>query len=298
LRALGSNSKAADVLSDAVAAHENDPKLLAAYAKALTAAGRSKEALPVFAKAEKLRPRDWTLLSAEGIALDQLGRHTQARARYGWALQLSPNNPDIMVNMALSDTLSGNLGAAERILRKAANQPGAGAKVRQNLALVLGLRGQFSEANRLARADLTPAAADHNVAMMRQMFEQPALWAEAAKQHPMAKVATQNIAAPGARAVPSSRANTVSEELPGNPPADPMVPPPSAQSMADTTPPTRHAVTALRGSGSGITAAILARPNKRAAVKQAAVNKRPALTQVASASLDNGVDDRFFPFPW
>src|SRR5690606_37024791 len=52
----------------------------------------------------------------------------------------------------------------------------ADAYSRQNLAIVLGLKGNFDEAERLARADLPANVADGNIAYLRSMLAQPALW--------------------------------------------------------------------------------------------------------------------------
>lgn len=179
LRELGSPREASLVLARTAAENPSHAELLAEYAKALTASGRTKEALAAFERARRIRSPDWATLSAEGIALDQAGRHDEARLRYRQALKLSPDNPDILANLGLSLALSGQLDEAEATLRKAVSQPAASTQVRQNLALVLGLRGRFGEAERLARSDLGPQGADHNLAVMRQMFEKPSQWANA-----------------------------------------------------------------------------------------------------------------------
>jgi Flp pilus assembly protein TadD len=179
LRQFGNNPAAADVLARTVQYHPDNSELLGEYAKALTASGQNQAALPVFASAEKLDKSDWSLFSAEGIALDQLGRHGQARDRYETALKLSPDNPDVLCNLAFSYTLSGDLTEAEVILRKAVKQRDASAQARQNLAMVVGLQGRFTEAQALSRADLDVATADHNVAIMKQMFAEPERWSVA-----------------------------------------------------------------------------------------------------------------------
>lgn len=196
LREMGSNQEAALVLGRASLKNTNHAKLQAEYAKALTAAGRNEFALETFEMAHALNPDDWTLISAEGIALDQSGKHKQARERYKAALKLTPDNPDVLTNLALSHMLSGNLSASEAILRRASRQPGAGPQVRQNLALVLGLRGRFAEAERLAASDLGPVSAAQNVAMMKKMYEQPALWAQAQETAPVPHVSSQNLQHP------------------------------------------------------------------------------------------------------
>ena len=50
-----------------------------------------------------------------------------------------------MTNYGLSQALSGNIDGAETALREAAAKPDADSRVRQNLALVLGLQGKFQE---------------------------------------------------------------------------------------------------------------------------------------------------------
>ena len=45
--------------------------------------------------------------------------------------------------------------------------PGATVKVRQNLALVLGLEGKFAEAEAIQREDLPPQMADNNLAYLK-----------------------------------------------------------------------------------------------------------------------------------
>jgi Flp pilus assembly protein TadD len=56
------------------------------------------------------------------------------------------------------------------------NQPNAGPKVRQNLALVVGLQGRFDEAEKIARADLPPSEAEANVGYLREMLAQQGDW--------------------------------------------------------------------------------------------------------------------------
>ena len=156
LRHLGSLQQALIVLQQAAAQHPNDANILAEYGKALTASGKPDQAEALLAKAGVLLPTDWTILSA--------------------ALQLAPENPTVLTNLGLSYALSGELARAEETLRRAVANPAAGAHARQNLALVLGLQGDFEEAERLARADLPPSLAVGNISYLRNMLAQPALW--------------------------------------------------------------------------------------------------------------------------
>ncbi|KAK0349197.1 hypothetical protein LTR94_034112, partial [Friedmanniomyces endolithicus] len=57
----------------------------------------------------------------------------------------------------------GDAPGAETLLRRAAAQPTASAKVRQNLAMVLGLQGKMGEAEQILRRELPPAQAEQNL---------------------------------------------------------------------------------------------------------------------------------------
>jgi Flp pilus assembly protein TadD len=83
-------------------------------------------------------------------------------------LQLSPDNPDVLTNIAMAKVTAGDLAGAEPLLRTAAAQKDAGVQVRQNLALVLGLEGKMDEAEKLLREDLPPQQADANLAWLQQ----------------------------------------------------------------------------------------------------------------------------------
>jgi Flp pilus assembly protein TadD len=66
--------------------------------------------------------------------------------------------------------LSKNLPKAEEVLRQAHASTRADARVRQNLALVVGLQGRFAEAEQIVRADLPADEAAANVAYLKQML--------------------------------------------------------------------------------------------------------------------------------
>lgn len=176
LRHLGSLQQALIVLQQAVQRHPNDVALLAEYGKTLATSGKPDQAVALLAKAGALDPTDWTILSAEGVALDEMGEHARAKEKYAAALRLAPAHPTVLTNLGLSYALSGNLVDAEVTLRRAVSNPASGVHARQNLALVLGLKGDFEEAERLARADLPPSLATNNISYLRSLLTQPALW--------------------------------------------------------------------------------------------------------------------------
>src|SRR6202041_2281013 len=170
LRATGQRSQAAAVLEQATIAHPGNKELLAAYGRALVDNGSFQQALDVLTHAHSPDNPDWRILSVQGTALDQLGRHDEARRYYASALKIVPDEPSVLSNLGLSYVLSKNLPKAEEVLRQAYASGRADARVRQNLALVIGLQGRFAEAEGIVRADLPEAEAAANVAYLKQML--------------------------------------------------------------------------------------------------------------------------------
>lgn len=172
LRATAQRAQAVAVLERATIEHPKDMALLGAYGRALADVGRYEQALDVLGHAHTPDQPDWKILNVQGAVLDQLGRNQEAQRHYATALKIAPNEPSVLSNLGLSYALSGDLKRAEATLRRAAAQPNAGARVRQNLGLVIGLQGRFAEAELIVRADLPPAEAEANVSYLKQMLSQ------------------------------------------------------------------------------------------------------------------------------
>jgi Flp pilus assembly protein TadD len=180
LMMTGRNSQALAVMQQVAIAHPADREVLSAFGKAQAAAGQLEQALATIGRAQTPDRPDWRLYSAEGAVLDQLGRSLEARDRYRMALDLKPNDPTILSNLGMSYVLGGDLRTAETYLKSASQQPGADSRVRQNLALVVGLQGRFPEAEQIARQELDPQQADANVAYLRSMMSQQNSWKQLA----------------------------------------------------------------------------------------------------------------------
>jgi Flp pilus assembly protein TadD len=170
LRALGERAQAVAVLERASIAHPHDKTVLGEYGRALAAAGDYQQAFQVLERAHSPDQPDWRILSAQGAVLDQMGRHAEAQRYYLTALKIVPNEPSVLSNLGLSYALSKDLPDAEATLRRAVAQHPVDPRVRQNLALVVGLQGRFAEAQQIARADLPPDQAAANVAYLRQLL--------------------------------------------------------------------------------------------------------------------------------
>jgi len=174
LRATAQRAQAVAVLEQATIRNPRSMALLGAYGRALSEAGDYNQALDVLSRAHTPDNPDWRILNAQGAVLDQLGRHGEAQRYYASALKNAPNEPSILSNLGLSYLLTKDLKRAESTLRRAASKPDASPKVRQNLALVIGLQGRFAEAEQIARADLPEAEAAENVRFLRDMLSQQA----------------------------------------------------------------------------------------------------------------------------
>jgi len=142
VRKMGNASKAAEITQTTRALYPDDPYLIAENAAALIALDRGQEAIKPLNKALHAAPGYARLWSLKGAAMDQIGNYDQARQHYNRAMQISPNDPNIMANMGLSFALAGDPRTAEQWLKRAASHPDAGDGIRQNYDLVLQLQGK------------------------------------------------------------------------------------------------------------------------------------------------------------
>src|SRR5947199_1427279 len=170
LRATGQRAQAAAVLEQATIANPGNKTLLAAYGRALADNGNSQAAFDVLSRAHSPANPDWRILSVQGTTLDKMGKHEEARRYYATALKIVPEEPSVLSNLGLSYILTRELPQAEQTLRRAHGNPRADGRVRQNLALVVGLQGRFAEAETIAKGDLPADEAAANVAYLREML--------------------------------------------------------------------------------------------------------------------------------
>ena len=172
LRATGQRSQAAAVLEQATISNPGNKALLAGYGRALADNGNSQAAFEVLSRAHSPANPDWHILSVQGTTLDKMGKNEEARRYYAAALKIVPEEPSVLSNLGLSYMLTRELPQAEETLRRAANQRATDPRVRQNLALVVGLQGRFAEAETIAKGDLPADEAQANVTYLREMLSQ------------------------------------------------------------------------------------------------------------------------------
>jgi Flp pilus assembly protein TadD len=184
LASIGQTDQQIEVLSTVAQLNRTKPDIQGEIGKELLKLGRSDRALPMLEIAAADPSASWQTLSAVGSAYDQQGRYQLAREKYQAALKQSPDQPSVLNNYAMSFSLEGNLPKAESTLRDAMNKPGSQSfqRIRQNLALVVGLQGRFDEARKIASEDLPPAQVEANLAYLQDMLAQQNTWAKIAEE--------------------------------------------------------------------------------------------------------------------
>jgi len=169
LKRLGSNDRALEVLKTAFQANVTNGNIAAEVGRLALELDHLEIAKPALEVAEQQGVHDWKTLSAQGTLRAKEGQHGQAQRYYLAALDLQPDALSVINNLALSYTLDGKADKAEELLRKAVSSGHDDNRIRQNLALVLGLQGKFSEARQYASADMSEASVKANMAYLRNM---------------------------------------------------------------------------------------------------------------------------------
>ncbi|WP_339871862.1 tetratricopeptide repeat protein [uncultured Brevundimonas sp.] len=167
LREMGRYDQAAEAAAKTLVAQPANYDALLELGRAHIARGQAFYGIAALEQARALRPDDWRPLSLLGAAYQQVRRPEDARLAWNEGLRLSPDNPDILNNVAIGWLTAGDPAAAETLLRRAVAQPGASLQVRLNLAMAMGLQNKIAEAEQMLRRDLPPEQADRNIAWLR-----------------------------------------------------------------------------------------------------------------------------------
>ena len=134
LRGIGRNDEAATAAEHVLVLHPGNVAGLIELARSDIARNQGFYAIDPARRAAAAAPKDWRPQSLLGVAYDQVGRTADARAAWQQALILSPNNPAILSNLAMSWFSAGDMAKAEPLLRQAVAQPGVTLhQERQNL---------------------------------------------------------------------------------------------------------------------------------------------------------------------
>lgn len=168
-RAAGDKAKALAILDKAAAAEPRNKSVAKERGLVALELGQVKKAEETLRKAHDPKAPDWRLHSALGSALAAQGRQSDAQIQFSKALEIAPDHPSVLNNLALSYALDGKHDEAERLLKKVAGLKGAEPKVQQNLALILGLKGKIEEAAKVSEAALPGDLAKANVSYLSRL---------------------------------------------------------------------------------------------------------------------------------
>ena len=164
LKAAGQSKQAFLVLQQASVLHGNDREIASEYGRLALEADQVQLASKLLTLADDRTNPDWRVVSGRGAALAKQGKYKAAVPMFERAHRLAPSNSTVLNNLAMAHAGSGNLTRAESLLRQAAQNPMAKAKVAKNLALVLRLQGRKAEAAAVSagqsvamRKSVTPA---------------------------------------------------------------------------------------------------------------------------------------------
>ncbi len=226
LKAMGEKSRAMAVLQQAALYHGQSRELASEYGRLALDLDQVNVAKQLLAIADDPGNPDWRVVSARGAALAKEGNYNEAIPFFERALTLAHDQPSVLSNLALAHAMNGEPGKAESLLRQAATTDSS-PRIRQNLALVLGLQGKYDEAKLVAARDIPMTNAAENADFLRQVVKLdpksvpnsdplPAEWSAEAKvaEAPAPAVSSEP---PVAVAVPVEKV----AEVQGLPPIDP-----------------------------------------------------------------------------
>jgi Flp pilus assembly protein TadD len=185
LKAMGEKRRALGVLQQVSLYHGQDRELASEYGRLALDLDQVKVAKQLLAIADDPARPDWRVVSARGAALAKEGAYNEAIPYFQRALQIAPDQASVMSNLALAYAMNGEPAKAEPMLRQAAAADGHSPRIRQNLALVLGLQGKYDEAKLVAARDIPMTNASENADYLRQVVKldpksvpnsEPAAW--------------------------------------------------------------------------------------------------------------------------
>ena len=163
LMEMGQVDEAMIAYRSALDRQPRDPEALRGLAKAYLKTSRPELAGGPLQIAYEDSPNDPKLLQLVGVTDDLLGQHREAQARYRRGLELAPADRGLRVNLALSLGLTGNYEEAISLLGPLATGPGSTPRERQTLALIYGLKGDRAAAERLGKLDVEQSAVVTNL---------------------------------------------------------------------------------------------------------------------------------------
>ncbi|MFT6072856.1 MAG: tetratricopeptide (TPR) repeat protein [Alphaproteobacteria bacterium] len=135
------------------------------------------ESLKEIDNALEIEEYDWKLYSLRGVVSDKLNYYSEARASYDKALELSPDNPVVLNNIAASMIRSDELNEAEFYAIRAMETPEANIQIYRTYAKILALQGHNDKAKEFLTQKLDNKSAVNNILKsVSADISQPILW--------------------------------------------------------------------------------------------------------------------------
>ncbi len=163
LRYIGEVEVALDALEAASKDFGNQEAFLIELGKARIAVGNAENAIKALKAAIKINGKKWETHAALGIGYDLQQSYGEAWEAYEKANRLSPGNPAVLNNMAISAALNGKINLAIATLEGAPRVIRRNPQVRQNLALFYSIKGDLKKAKSLAKMDLDEESVLNNL---------------------------------------------------------------------------------------------------------------------------------------
>lgn len=129
--------------------------------------GMDDEAIEQYLAARRIDPQVGEVAHPLAVLYDRAGKADAAEREYRRALEEQPHDADVLCDYGYFLYSRGRIEPAEEMLRGALEQRPGHQQAAINLALVLGSRGQYDESFRLFHSAIGPAAAHHNVGMLK-----------------------------------------------------------------------------------------------------------------------------------
>lgn len=135
------------------------------------------QALEEIDSAIELDGSNWKHYSLRGVISNKLNYPFEAEASYGKALELSPNNPTVLNNLAASKIANGQYDDAEFFITKAIDHPEASMQVYRTYAKILTLKGDRAQAEAFLQAKLgNQSDVNMIVNSVKTQVSRPVMW--------------------------------------------------------------------------------------------------------------------------
>ncbi len=167
LRYAGMAQEAIKVIKNYVSKFREGKSLQLELLKAQLAAGMLDIALKTAVELRIEDPNNWELYSIMGIIYDQKNDYDLGKKNYLKGLKISPKNPTILNNFALSLAQDGELEKAIKILEPIVLSEKTTVQTRQTLAFLYNLSGSFNKGQTLMRRDLPDEIVEQNMSVMK-----------------------------------------------------------------------------------------------------------------------------------